>query len=146
VGFEIIAAQQHSDDRMMQRVMLQAKLHRVRTTDTQLHYEGSVAIDQALLEAADIREYQQIHIYNVANGERFTSYAVSAPRDSGTIAVLGAAAHKASKNDLLIICTYASLDEDEVAKHKPRCVYVDENNHITHCEHAVVPRPHSIAV
>jgi len=130
----------------MQRVMLQAKLHRVRTTDTQLHYEGSVAIDQALLEAADICEYQQIHIYNVANGERFTSYAVAAPRGSGTVAVLGAAAHKAAKDDLLIICTYANLEEHEVAQHKPRCVYVDQDNHITHCENAVVPRPQSIAV
>ena len=130
----------------MQRVMLQAKLHRVRTTDTQLHYEGSVAIDQALLDAADIREYQQIHIYNVANGERFTSYAVAAPRGSGTVAVLGAAAHKAEPDDLLIICTYSSFDEREAELHKPRCVYVDHNNRITHTENAVVPKPHSVAV
>ena len=130
----------------MQRVMLQAKLHRVRTTETQLHYEGSVAIDQALLDASDIREYQQIHIYNVANGERFTSYAVAAPKGSGTIAVLGAAAHKANKDDLLIICTYAHLDEKEVAQHKPRCVYVDQENRITHCDNAVVPKPHSVAI
>lgn len=130
----------------MQRVMLQAKLHRVRTTETQLHYEGSVAIDQDLLDAADIREYQQIHIYNVANGERFTSYAVSAPRGSGTVAVLGAAAHKASPDDLLIICTYSSFDAQEVEAHKPRCVYVDKDNRITHSENAVVPKPHSVAV
>jgi len=130
----------------MQRVMLQGKLHRVRVTDCQLDYEGSVAIDQALLDAADIREYQQIHIYNVANGERFTSYAVAAPAGTGTVAVLGAAARRAQTNDLLIICTYAELDEKEVAKHKPRCVYVDSANRITHTEHAVLPRPHSIAV
>lgn len=130
----------------MQRVMLQAKLHRVRTTDTQLHYEGSVAIDQALLDAADIREYQQIHIYNVANGERFTSYAVAAPRGSGTVAVLGAAAHRATRNDLLIICTYSTFDEQETELHRPRCVYVDHDNHITHTENAVVPKPHSVAV
>ncbi len=130
----------------MQRVMLQAKLHRVRATATELDYEGSVAIDRALLEAADIREYEQIHIYNVANGERFTSYAVSAEANSGTVAVLGAAARRVSRNDLLIICTYATLDEREVADHKPRLVYVDANNRITQTRNAVLPVPARVAV
>ena len=125
----------------MYRTMLTAKLHRVRTTETNLDYEGSVAIDRALLEAADIREYEQIHIYNVANGERFTSYAVAAAPHSGTIAVLGAAARKVSRGDILIVCTYAELDEDEVASHKPRLVYVDGDNRITHTRNAVQPLP-----
>ncbi|MHB1176143.1 MAG: aspartate 1-decarboxylase [Sulfuriferula sp.] len=114
----------------MQRTMLKSKLHRVRVTQSELHYEGSCAIDETLLEAADIREYQQIDIYNVTNGERFTTYAIRAERDSGTISVNGAAAHKAQPGDLLIIATYASYSETELQKFTPQLVYVDELNRI----------------
>ena len=95
----------------MQRTMLKSKLHRVTVTHSELHYEGSCAIDQDLLDAADIKEYQQIDIYNVNNGERFTTYAISAERGSGIISVNGAAARKAAPGDLLIIATYAMYDE-----------------------------------
>jgi aspartate 1-decarboxylase len=125
----------------MYRTMLTAKLHRVRATEVNLDYEGSVAIDRSLLEAAGIREYEQIHIYNVANGERFTSYAVAAAPHSGTVAVLGAAARKVSVGDILIICTYAELDEQELEAFKPRLVYVEENNRISHTRNAVQPLP-----
>jgi|SRR5690606_12204793 aspartate 1-decarboxylase len=114
----------------MQRIMLKSKLHRVRVTHSELDYEGSCAIDEALLEAADIREYQQIDIYNVNNGERFTTYAIRAERNSGIISVNGAAARKASPNDLLIIASYASFTEVELEKFKPQLVYVDANNRI----------------
>ncbi|MDP2025544.1 aspartate 1-decarboxylase [Sulfuriferula sp.] len=114
----------------MQRTMLKSKLHRVRVTQSELHYEGSCAIDDTLLEAADIREYQQIDIYNVTNGERFTTYAIRAERDSGTISVNGAAAHKANPGDLLIIATYASYNEIELEKFAPQLVYVDGDNRI----------------
>ncbi len=114
----------------MQRTMLKSKLHRVTCTGSDLHYEGSCAIDQALLEAADIREYQQIAIYNVNNGERFTTYAIAAERGSGIISVNGAAAHKARRGDLLIIASYAAYTEAEAAKYKPDLVYVDANNAI----------------
>lgn len=114
----------------MQRTMLKSKLHRVRVTQSELHYEGSCAIDETLLEAADIREYQQIDIYNVTNGERFTTYAIRAERDSGTISVNGAAAHKANPGDLLIIATYAVYNEIELQKFAPQLVYVDEHNRI----------------
>jgi aspartate 1-decarboxylase len=114
----------------MQRTMLKSKLHRVRVTQSELHYEGSCAIDEALLEAADIREYQQIDIFNVTNGERFTTYAIRAQRGSGTISVNGAAAHKASPNDLLIIASYAIYNEIELEKFKPQLIYVDAHNHI----------------
>jgi aspartate 1-decarboxylase len=114
----------------MQRTMLKSKLHRVTCTGSDLHYEGSCAIDQALLEAADIREYQQIDIYNVNNGERFTTYAIAAERGSGIISVNGAAAHKARRGDLLIIASYAAYTEAEAAKYKPDLVYVDANNAI----------------
>ncbi len=114
----------------MQRTMLKSKLHRVRVTQSELHYEGSCAIDDTLLEAADIREYQQIDIYNVTNGERFTTYAIRAERDSGTISVNGAAAHKANPGDLLIIASYAVYNEIELQKFAPQLVYVDAHNRI----------------
>jgi len=110
--------------------MLKSKLHRVRVTHSELHYEGSCAIDETLLEAADIREYQQIDIYNVNNGERFTTYAIRAQRDSGIISVNGAAAHKANPGDILIIATYAVYNELELQKFHPQLVYVDEKNRI----------------
>ncbi|ABE48864.1 MULTISPECIES: aspartate 1-decarboxylase [Methylobacillus] len=114
----------------MQRTMLKSKLHRVHVTHSELDYEGSCAIDEALLEAADIKEYQQIDIYNVNNGERFTTYAIRAERNSGIISVNGAAARKASPGDLLIIATYASYTEAELAQFKPQLVYVDADNRI----------------
>ena len=114
----------------MQRTMLKSKPHRVRVTHSELDYEGSCAIDETLLEAADIREYQQIDIYNVNNGERFTTYAIRAQRNSGIISVNGAAARKASPGDILIIATYAIYNELELEKFAPDLVYVDANNRI----------------
>ena len=114
----------------MQRTMLKSKLHRVTCTASELHYEGSCAIDLDLLDAADIREFQQIEIYNVNNGERFSTYAISAQRGSGIISVNGAAAHKARRGDLLIIASYATYTEAEIAKYQPDLVYVDANNAI----------------
>ena len=114
----------------MQRIMLKAKLHRVHVTHSELHYEGSCAIDDDLLDAADIREYQQIDIYNITNGERFTTYAIRAQRGSGIISVNGAAAHKASPGDLLIIASYAMYSELELQRYHPQLVYVDDHNRI----------------
>lgn len=114
----------------MQRTMLQAKLHRVTVTHSELHYEGSCAIDDALLEASGIREYQQIDIYNINNGERFTTYAIRAQRNSGIISVNGAAAHKANPGDLLIIAAYAIYSELELARYHPELVYVDRHNRV----------------
>ncbi|MDX9995586.1 MAG: aspartate 1-decarboxylase [Rhodocyclaceae bacterium] len=116
----------------MQRTMLKSKLHRVTVTQAELHYEGSCAIDEHLMEAADIREYQQIEIYNINNGERFSTYAIRAERDSGTISVNGAAARLAAPGDLLIICTYAAFSEVELARHEPDLIYVDARNRISH--------------
>jgi len=110
--------------------MLKSKLHRVHVTHSELHYEGSCAIDENLLDAADIREYQQIDIYNVTNGERFTTYAIRAQRDSGVISVNGAAAHKANPGDILIIASYAMYSELELQRFHPQLVYVDEHNSI----------------
>ncbi len=114
----------------MQRTMLQAKLHRVRVTQSELHYEGSCAIDDDLLEASGIREYQAIDIYNVTNGERFSTYAIRAERGSRTISVNGAAAHKANPGDILIIAAFSIYSELELQKYHPTLVYVDEYNRI----------------
>lgn len=114
----------------MHITMLQAKLHRAHVTHAEIAYEGSCAIDAGLLDAAGIREYQQIAIYNVSNGERFETYAIAAEKGSKIISVNGAAAHKATPGDCLIICAYAELDESELAGFKPTLVYLDENNNI----------------
>nr|WP_297484458.1 aspartate 1-decarboxylase [Ferrovum sp.] len=117
--------------------MLKAKLHRVSVTQSELGYEGSCAIDETLLEAADIHEYQQIDIYNVNNGERFTTYAIRGARNSGMISVNGAAARKAQVGDLLIIAAYASYTPEELKNFSPRLVYVDEHNQIKRLEHEI---------
>ncbi|SIN95296.1 L-aspartate 1-decarboxylase [Sulfurivirga caldicuralii] len=111
--------------------LLKAKLHRVTATQVELDYEGSCAIDGHLLDRAGIREYEQIQIYNITNGERFTTYAIRAEAHSGTISVNGAAAHKARVGDLLIIASYAQMDEAEAENFQPTLVYVDERNRIT---------------
>ncbi|MDH5358044.1 MAG: aspartate 1-decarboxylase [Gammaproteobacteria bacterium] len=121
----------------MQLTLLKTKLHRACVTHSELEYEGSCAIDSKLLEAAGIHEYEQIQIYNVANGERFTTYAICAEAGSNIISVNGAAAHKASPGDRIIICAYTTMDEKEVANFKPTLVYLDENNDITHTRHSI---------
>jgi len=121
----------------MRRILLRAKLHRVTVTHSELDYEGSVAIDSRLLEAADIREYERIEVYNVRNGERFTAYAICAEAGSGIISVNGAAAHKADPGDIIIICAFGEFEEKEVAAHRPRLVYVDAHNRITHTRHSI---------
>jgi len=121
----------------MQLTLLKTKLHRACVTHSELEYEGSCAIDSNLLAAAGIHEYEQIQIYNVANGERFTTYAILAEAGSHIISVNGAAAHKASPGDRLIICAYATLDESEVPGFKPTLVYLDETNTITGTSNAI---------
>jgi len=121
----------------MRRHMLKSKLHRVTVTHSEPDYEGSVAIDGRLLDAADIREYERIEVYNRRNGERFATYAIRAEDGSGIISVNGAAAHKASPGDIVIVCAYAELEEKELATFRPRLVYVDARNHITHTRNSI---------
>ena len=117
--------------------MLKSKLHRVNVTHSELDYEGSCAIDEALLDAGNIREYEQISIYNVSNGERFSTYAIRAERHSGIISINGAAAHKANPGDIIIIASYAVYHESELEKYSPELVYVDENNRIQSQRNAI---------
>ena len=110
--------------------MLKSKLHRATVTDAQLHYEGSITIDEELLEAADILVNEQVVIYNVSNGERFSTYAIKGGRGSGVICLNGAAAWKAKKDDLVIIASYVMVTEEEAGSWSAKCFLLDERNHI----------------
>jgi aspartate 1-decarboxylase len=121
----------------MQRTLLKSKLHRVHVTHSELDYEGSCAIDEALLDAANIREYEKISIYNVSNGERFSTYAIRADRHTGIISVNCAAAHKAEPGDIIIIASYAVYNEIELEKFAPQLVYVDSDNRIQSQRNAI---------
>jgi aspartate 1-decarboxylase len=114
----------------MQHMMLKTKLHRARVTHAELEYEGSCAIDGDLLDASGIHEYEQIQIYNITNGERFTTYAICAEAGSGIVSVNGAAAHKASPDDLVIICAYVGVEQEQLATFKPNLIYVDSDNKV----------------
>ncbi|MEN9931097.1 MAG: hypothetical protein RL604_1344 [Pseudomonadota bacterium] len=114
----------------MQRVMLRAKLHRVTVTEADLEYEGSCGIDEDLLDAADMREFERIELYNINNGERFSTYIIKAARGSGVISLNGAAARKAHVGDLLIICTYGPMSESDAKTFIPKVILVDDKNKI----------------
>jgi len=114
----------------MQLTMLKCKLHRACVTHSELDYDGSCAIDTRLLEMAGIHEFEQIDIYNVTNGERFTTYAIRAEAGSGIISVNGAAAHRARVGDRVIICAYAGMEEGVARAYKPRLIYLDETNRV----------------
>ncbi|MDQ6990490.1 MAG: aspartate 1-decarboxylase [Mariprofundaceae bacterium] len=116
----------------MNITLLKSKIHRVTVSHAELDYEGSCAIDQDLLDEANILPFEQLHIYNVSNGERFTTYAIAAPKGSKIIGVNGAAAHKAKAGDVLIICTYAQYAWQEAKQSAPKLVYVDAENIISH--------------
>ncbi len=115
----------------MFRNMLKSKIHRATVTQCELHYEGSCAIDEDLLEAANLVENEQIDIWNVNNGERFTTYAIRGERGSGMISLNGSAARRAQIGDLLIIAAFALVDENDVQRgFTPKLVFVDERNRI----------------
>ena len=110
--------------------ILKSKLHRAKITDIHLDYEGSCAIDEELLDAACINEYEMIHIYNLNNGNRFITYAIKAERGSGIVSLNGAAAYQGNKNDLVIICTYGEIDQNKAKVHNPKLIYFKENSNI----------------
>ena len=112
----------------MRRTMCKSKIHRATITDADLNYEGSITIDPDLLDAADIREYEQVQVVNVNNGARFETYAINGRRGSGDIVVNGAAARLVQAGDLAIIMSFASYDEAELAAFKPRVIFVGPDN------------------
>jgi aspartate 1-decarboxylase len=112
----------------MQRILLKAKIHRAKVTGACLDYEGSLSIDRTLMDLVGIALYEQVNVYNVNTGERFDTYAIPAPAGSGEICLNGAAARKGQPGDLVIVATYALLEEAEIANHQPRVVFVDGEN------------------
>jgi aspartate 1-decarboxylase len=114
----------------MIRTMLKSKIHRATVTDADLHYEGSVTIDRTLMDAAGLIEYEQVHIYDIDNGNRFSTYAIAGEPGSGVICLNGAAARMVARGDLVIIACYASYEEKELANFRPKLVFVDERNRI----------------
>ena len=121
----------------MYRTLLKSKIHRATTTHCELHYEGSCAIDEDLLDAANLCENEQVHIWNINNGERFITYAIKGQRGSGMISVNGSAARRAAVGDLRIIAAFAQVPEDKVATHEPQLVFVDGHNRQTELRHHV---------
>jgi aspartate 1-decarboxylase len=112
------------------RTLLKSKIHRATVTDASLHYEGSVTIDPLLMAAADIVEFEQVHVYDVTNGSRLTTYAIPGRAGSGDVCINGAAAHLVRPSDLVIIASYATYSEQEAPRQRPKLVYVDEHNQI----------------
>ena len=112
----------------MTRFMLKSKLHCVRLTDTELDYEGSIAIDRRLLEAADMLPGEQVHVLNASNGSRIVTYVIEAPAGSGTILLNGPAARTGQAGDLVVVMSYCELTDEEAHAHRPRVVLVDDNN------------------
>jgi aspartate 1-decarboxylase len=115
----------------MQRFLLKSKIHRATVTEANLDYEGSVTIDEELMRAADIVEFEQVHVYDVTNGNRIITYAIAGPAGSGTICINGAAAHKVHPGDVVILATYGILSEEELRGFRPRIVQVNADNRRT---------------
>ena len=115
----------------MQRTLLAGKIHSCTITDANLQYMGSISIDELLLTAAGILPYEQVHVVNVNNGQRFITYAIAAAPGSGAIELNGAAARLGAKGDKLIIMTYAQFSDNEIKNHHPQVVMVDNRNHMT---------------
>jgi len=114
----------------MKRIMLKAKIHHARVTETNLDYEGSLALDEELMRAADMLPYEKVHVYNVSNGERFSTYLIKGEKGSGKVGVFGAAAHRARVGDTLIVVSYVILDEEETDFFMPKILLLGADNKI----------------
>jgi aspartate 1-decarboxylase len=123
------------------RTMLKSKIHRARVTKLNIDYEGSITIDQRLMEEADILPYEQVQVLNINNGARFDTYAIEGARDSGEICINGAAARLAAKGDIVIILAYCHVEEDQARHFLPKLVYVDAKNNITETKRAIETIP-----
>ena len=121
----------------MQRVMLKSKVHRATVTDCDLHYAGSLTVDPQLLEAADIREHEQVHVVDIDNGARFETYTIAGQRGSGAMKVNGAAARLVHRGDTIILISYAHYDESELDDYEPRVVHVTHENQIVRIDSEV---------
>ncbi len=125
----------------MRRQVFKSKLHRATITQADVEYEGSVTIDEDLLDAAEIHEYEAVHLWNVSSGSRLITYALKGPRGSRVICVNGAAAHLNRPGEKVIIATFADVDEAELKAHRPKVVLLDDENRIKDPDAAEVPGP-----
>ncbi len=114
----------------MKRIMLKSKIHGAIVTETDINYEGSLTLDSTIMEAGGLVPYEQVQIYNISNGERFTTYLIKGKKDSGVVCLNGAAARKVSIGDKLIIASYTLIDENEIDSFHPRIVVIERNNKI----------------
>ncbi len=121
------------------RTVLKSKIHRATVTQADLNYEGSITIDPMLMDAADILPFEQVHVLDVNNGNRLTTYAIEGERESGQICINGAAARLVSPGDVVIILTYNSVTDAEAREMQPSLVYVDDRNRIVRTGHAIAP-------
>lgn len=125
----------------MRRSFFKSKIHRATVTHADLDYEGSIGIDEDLMEAAGIWQYEQIHVWNITRGTRLTTYAIKGERGSGVICVNGAAAHQNEPGDVVILATFAEMDESEARAHRPKVVLVDAQNRIVSGDATEIPGP-----
>jgi len=125
----------------MRRTLFKSKIHRATVTHADLDYEGSVTIDRDLMIAADIVPHEQVHIWNVTSGSRLITYALEGPSGSGEVCVNGAAAHHAKPGDLVILATFAEMDAEEAAAHRPKVVLVDGRNRVVDAQAEEIPGP-----
>lgn len=114
----------------MKRIILKAKVQRATVTETNIDYDGSLTLDESLMSAADLVPFEQVHVYNISNGERFITYIIKGKRDSGVVGINGAAVHKASIGDELIIASYTLMDDEETSFFIPKIVLLDEKNNV----------------
>src|SRR5687768_9885155 len=121
----------------MQLSLLKTKIHRATVTHAELNYEGSIAIDGMLLDASGIREFEQVHIWDVTNGARFSTYAIRADEGSGIVSLNGGAARHVQIGDLIIIAAFVGMSEEEATRFQPKLIYVDGQNKITHTNHSI---------
>ena len=112
----------------MQRFLLKSKLHRLTVTDANLDYEGSITLDPDLIDVADFVPWERVHVWDATNGQRIKTYIIEGERGSGEVCINGAAAHKVNKGDIIIVASFAVLDETEIKFHIPKIIKVDENN------------------
>lgn len=128
----------------MQRTMLKSKIHRATVIEADLNYIGSITIDKALMRAADILPHELVHVVDITNGSRLQTYAIEGPEHSGMIAINGAAAHLVQPGDLVIIMSYANVNEQDLPQVSPRVIMVNDKNKITHMSRAVTPAEYEI--
>lgn len=125
----------------MQRCMLKGKIHGAKITDANVAYEGSITIDAHLMDEADIRPYEQVQVWSLTTGERLDTYAIPGKGGSGEVCMNGAAAHRIKKGEVVIIASFAWMDEKEIEKHSPRLVFVDEQNRARDSLHGLKVKP-----